>query len=1089
MSFCFKGSHFLIGQPAFQNKNIPCQYFLHPMTIAQYLKNITKLYKSKKATEHSYRGDLQSLLTDLLSDEISVTNEPKQIKCGRIDYILTKKDIPKGFIEAKDIGDPDLEGKNKNKKQFDRYKNALQNLIFTDYLSFYFYRGKELTDKISIATLDPQGKIKPLPENFKRFEDRIKNFASENPQSITNPENLAKMMAGKSRLLADVIEQSLKSDKIGAVSNSELTQQKEAFEEHLIKDITNKQFADMYAQTITYGMFAARLNDDTPKTFSRIEAATLIPYSNPFLRKFFGHIAGIDIDSRIKWVVDDLVEIFLHSDVKKILTYYGSETQMEDPIIHFYEDFLAEYDPTLRKARGVWYTPAPVVKFIVRAVDDVLKSEFKLSDGLKDTSTTTVSITKKENGKDKPQQKKIHRVQILDPATGTGTFLAEVIRQIHQKFKGQEGIWSGYVADDLIPRLNGFELLMASYAMAHLQLDLLLEKTGFTSSAKLQRKNIFLTNSLGGNIKQAQFNFAKWLSEEAKQANRIKKETPVMCVIGNPPYSGISSNNSKWIKELIDEYKYVNGKHFNERKHWLNDDYVKFIRFGQYFIEENKSGVLAYINPHGFLDNPTFRGMRWRLLKTYDKIYTIDLHGNAKKKETAPDGSKDENVFDIMQGVSINIFIKTGKKKAGALGQVFHYDLYGKRKFKYDFLNGHTLQKIPFQKLPNVAPPYYFFVPKGFENKKAYEKGFALNELFVNNVTGIVSMADNFIFDKSPEKLLEKINDFLENDYSEEALRSKYQLGKNYAKWILENKNEIAKVDLTPVKIAYRPFDDCYTIFSNKLLWRWRIKTMQHFLKRDNLGLVSIRRSRNKEEWREIFVSNHMISGSTTISSLDINYSYPLYAYPKNNGQQTAFKIVRSPNFQEDIIKNFASGLGLRFTDEKEKSDNTFAPVDVLDYMYAVLHAPSYRKKYREFLKIDFPRVPYPTDTKNFWALVTLGGRLRKTHLLDFDKELMTTYPKSGDNKITRKLTKNNIGYQALSETNGRVWINDVQYFENVPLVAWEFFIGGYQPAQKWLKDRKDKTLSYTDILHYQKIILALFETDTLMKEIEGVNF
>ena len=604
------------------------------MNIQQYLINITELYEQGKATEHSYRGDLQRLIKNLLPDDIAVTNEPKRSNCGAPDYILTKKDLPTGFIEAKDIGDPDLDGKKKNKAQFDRYKNALRNLIFTDYLAFHFYRAGNLLDKISIAKVTPRGKIEPLPENFIRFENLLKDFAKELPQSIASSENLAKMMAGKARLLADVIEQSLKSDGIGN-EDSELTQQKGVFEERLIKDITNKQFADMYAQTITYGMFAARLNDDTPKTFNRIEAAELIPHSNPFLRKFFGHIAGIDIDPRIKWIVNDLVEIFLHSDVRKLLSGYGRETQMEDPIIHFYEDFLTAYDPALRKARGVWYTPAPVVKFIVQAVDDVLKKEFDLPDGLADASKTTVEI------KSKTEKKEMHRVQILDPATGTGTFLAEVVRQIHQKFKGQEGIWSGYVAEDLIPRLNGFELLMASYAMAHLQLDLLLQKTGFIPPDESQRKNIYLTNSLEEpRLEEDQKLLAIWLINEANQANRIKNETPVMCVLGNPPYSAISSNNSKWIKKLIKPYKYVNGSHFKERKDWLNDDYVKFIRFGQCFIEKNKSGVLAYINPHGFLDNTTFRGMRWHLLKTYDKIYTIDLHGNSEKKETAPDGSK-----------------------------------------------------------------------------------------------------------------------------------------------------------------------------------------------------------------------------------------------------------------------------------------------------------------------------------------------------------------------------------------------------------------------------------------------------------------
>lgn len=434
-------------------------------------------------------------------------------------------------------------------------------------------------------------------------------------------------MAGKARLLSGVIEKALMSDEINQ-ENSTLKDQMGAFKKILIHDITPKEFADVYAQTIAYGMFAARLHDPDLATFSRQEAAELIPKSNPFLRKLFGYIAGPDIDDRIKWIVDNLVEIFLACNVEEILKNYGKSTKMEDPIIHFYETFLSEYDPKLRKARGVWYTPAPVVNFIVRAVDDILKTEFDLPQGLADNSKTKIKV----DVQGKQVEQEVHKVQILDPAAGTGTFLAEVIKHIHNKFVGQQGIWSNYVETHLLPRLNGFELLMASYAMAHLQLDLLLTETGYKPSNN-QRFRVYLTNSLEEQHPDTGTLFASWLSAEANEANYIKRDTPVMCVIGNPPYSGISSNNGEWINKLIEDYKYIDGVHFNERKHWLNDDYVKFLRYGQHFIEKNGSGVLAFINPHGFLDNPTFRGMRWNLLKTYDKIYTIDLHGNSKKKK------------------------------------------------------------------------------------------------------------------------------------------------------------------------------------------------------------------------------------------------------------------------------------------------------------------------------------------------------------------------------------------------------------------------------------------------------------------------
>lgn len=643
------------------------------MTLEQYIDNIDKRYQLGNATEHSFRGDLQQLL-ESLAPTIRATNEPKRQSCGAPDYILTKIDastgsatIPVGFIEAKDIGDKDLDGTKKtgNKEQFDRYKASLNNLIFTDYLSFHLYREGVFITKISIGEVFPfsggmsegRGGIKPLPENFANFKNLIKDFCSHIGQTIKSSKKLAEMMAGKARLLSDVIEKALTSDEENQ-ENSTLKDQMTAFKDILIHDITPKGFADVYAQTIAYGMFAARLHDPTLATFSRQEAAELIPKSNPFLRKLFGYIAGPDIDDRIKWIVDSLVDIFLACNVEEILKNYGKSTKMEDPIIHFYETFLSEYDPKLRKARGVWYTPQPVVNFIVRTVDDILKTEFDLPQGLADTSKTKIKVD--VQGKNVEQE--VHKVQILDPATGTGTFLAEVVKHIHKKFEGQQGIWSSYVENHLLPRLNGFELLMASYAMAHLKLDLLLKETGYASTGSAQANNrlrVYLTNSLEESHPDTGTLFANWLSSEANEANHIKRDNPVMVVMGNPPYSVSSSNKGEWIESLTADYK----KNLNERNiQPLSDDYIKFIRYGQHFIEKTGEGILAYISNNSFIDGIIHRKMREELMKTFDKIYILDLHGNAKKKETAPDGSADQNVFDIMQGVSINIFVKKKKK-------------------------------------------------------------------------------------------------------------------------------------------------------------------------------------------------------------------------------------------------------------------------------------------------------------------------------------------------------------------------------------------------------------------------------------------
>lgn len=1051
------------------------------MTLEQYIDNIDKRYRLGNATEHTFRGDLQNLL-EALVPTIRATNEPKRQSCGAPDYILTKKDIPVGFIEAKDIGDKDLDGTKKtgNKEQFDRYKASLNNLIFTDYLSFHLYRDGEFITKISIGEITEKG-IKPLTENFSSFENLIKDFCSHVGQTIKSSKKLAEMMAGKARLLSDIIGKALTSDEENK-EDSTLKDQMLAFKDILIHDITPQGFADVYAQTISYGMFAARLHDPTLGTFSRQEAAELIPKSNPFLRKLFGYIAGPDIDDRIKWIVDSLVDIFLACNVEEILKNYGKSTKMEDPIIHFYETFLSEYDPKLRKARGVWYTPQPVVNFIVRAVDDILKTEFDLPQGLADTSKTKIKV----DVQGKKVEQEVHKVQILDPATGTGTFLAEVVKHIHKKFQGQQGIWSNYVETHLLPRLNGFELLMASYAMAYLKLDLLLTETGYKPTTN-QRFRVYLTNSLEEHHQDTGTLFANWLSTEANEANHIKRDTPVMCVIGNPPYSGESANKGEWIMKLMEDYKKEPGgkEKLKERNpKWINDDYVKFLRYGQHFIEKNGSGVLAFINPHGFLDNPTFRGMRWNLLKTYDKIYTIDLHGNSKKKETAPDGSADVNVFDIQQGVSINVFVKTGKKKANELGKVFHYDLYGKRDLKYDFLSENSIRTIDFNELPNVAP-MYFMVQKDFKAKASYDKGFSVNDLFLINGVGLTTAHDEFVIQENKEELLEFYKRFQSSPRDADFLHKEFNVRKKTGWDILQGYDNIKnETDLSKYiePISYRPFDNRFVFYEDKLVWRTVRKVMQHFINGDNIGLVSAR-SNKSETCDHFYISKNIMETKcgerTTQSAI-----FPLYLYPESNGQQTIEPTTeRVPNLNKEIVKLIADKLDLTFTNEKETRVNTFAPIDILDYIYAVLHSPTYRETYNEFLKIDFPRVPYPKDQDTFWQLVKLGGEIRQIHLLESLPKVfgienyITQYPIDGNNEVGK--TK----FQ-----DGKVYINETQYFDNVPQIAWEFYIGGYQPAQKWLKDRKDRKLEFDDILHYQKIIVALTETDRLMKEIDKID-
>lgn len=1078
------------------------------MTISEYLKAIAKQYRTGIAREHAYRGDLQQLLSAICPG-VLVTNEPARIACGAPDYILTRNDIPVGYVEAKDI-DVDL-GSKSLEEQFDRYRGSLDNLIITDYLEFRFFKNGEPTATVRIGEV-ANGRIKALPENFDTFTALITDFAAWQGQTITSPIKLAAMMAGKARLLADVIEAALNSD-VRSQANTDLQEKLDAFKTILIHDITPEAFSDLYAQTITYGMFAARLHDSTPDSFTRMEAAQLIPKSNPFLRKLFQNISGYDLDERIAWIVDALADIFRATDIEDLLSDFGSGSGREDAFMHFYEDFLAQYDPKLRKSRGVWYTPDAVVRFIVQAVDDVLQDDFGLSSGLADESTTTIkrklhtkaTPDRRSKGKDVVVEDTTHRVQVLDPATGTGTFLAEIVSQVHAKFTGQQGIWPQYVDEHLIPRLHGFELLMASYAMAHLKLDMVMRDTGYdlatpgkqpsAGSTDGQRLRVFLTNSLEEAHPDTGTLFANWLSQEANEANAVKRETPVMVVLGNPPYSGISSNMGKWISDLIEDYKYVDGEHFGERKHWLHDDYVKFIRLGEHFIEKTGEGVLAYINNHSFLDNTTFRGMRWHLLNTFDKIYVIDLHGDSKNKKVAPDGRRDENVFDIQQGVSINIFVRTGEKKKGQLGKVYHADMWGTRESKYAALRGKSLDDVPFEEL-SYSSPYFFMVPKDDTAREEYESHVPLDDLFNVSGSGITTSRDDFSTDLDKEALKARAKDFCDKSLTTKDFQAQYGLRENYS-WKVQEQRELSPEfdEQFIARLNYRPFDMRFMYYQDNLVFRMRRHTMRHFLENNNLGLVV--GGQCASEWRYVLVTDAMTDFNLTgtAGKYGSGFLFPLYLYPENEDQTTTIAQGVRPNLKEELVEQMANGLGLTYTFKPDSlfehgTGKELTPLDVLDYCYAVLHSPAYRDRYGEFLKSDFPRIPFATGAEKFRALVRLGAKLRALHLLESKKvdTFVTSYPIAGSNQVTRNLTLRSPGWEPTGNGNGRVWINDTQYFDGVPELAWEFYIGGYQPAQKWLKDRRGRTLTIQEIRHYQRMIVALVETENVMADVDKVG-
>ncbi|WP_245764155.1 type ISP restriction/modification enzyme [Sulfitobacter marinus] len=880
-------------------------------------------------------------------------------------------------------------------------------------------------------------------------------------------------MAGKAILIKDVLQNALREDEN---LRTELAGQYHAFKEHLIHDITPTDFADIYAETIAYGMFAARLHDQTLDTFDRHEALELLPKSNPFLRSLFGYIAGHDLDERIKWIIDDLARVFRAADVAKLMENFGKLTGQNDPFLHFYETFLAAYNPAKRKARGVWYTPEPVVNFIVRAVDDVLQTEFGLPDGLADTSKVTIPWdTGQTDKKGKPVmiKKEVHRVQVLDPATGTGTFLAEVIKQIAPKVKDvAEGMWSPYIEKDLIPRLHGFELLMASYAMCHMKLDMMLTELGYKPTGTPPRLGVYLTNSLEeGEPANQTLPFAQWLSNEVKEANTVKRDMPIMCIVGNPPYSGISTNKGAWITGLIDDYKYVNGVHFGERKHWLNDDYVKFIRMSESLIEKNGEGVLGFITNHGYLDNPTFRGMRWHLMQTFDKIYVLDLHGNANKKEVAPDGQPDKNVFDIRQGVAIIVAVKN-TEKGKDLADVFHGELWGKRSEKYGrLINAVSAPSIMPNKL-SIKAPLFEFMPTDHSQKAQYDSNFSLADLFLVKGLGFQTSRDDLVVGLTTQELITKIDKFLDTNSDDSKVRElffggrkagKYQKG-DTRQWSLSVARKSLANDpnwQSDIQQAlYRPFDVRPILYRKDMVDWPRPEVLNNFRK-ENLSIVMNRQT--KEDFG-VLCSNKLTERKLA-AVYDGSTTAPLYLYPDEQDLDQ----TRRVNFAPKLWKKLQAKA-------KHPTHGIPDEVQTFDYIYGVLHCPAYRETYAAFLKIDFPRIPWPASPDVFWDISENGSALRKLHLMDPAAVGKAPYPfkGEGDGMVEKPELK-----------DGKVWINETQYFDAIPPVSWEFYIGGYQPAQKWLKDRKGRALSFEDVKHYQSILKILSETDRIMQTIE----
>nr|WP_310040380.1 type ISP restriction/modification enzyme [Sphingomonas sp. BE123] len=1064
------------------------------MNIGNYLDQVRAAYDSGRATEHSYRPALHALFQSI-DPALTVINEPKRGDAGMVDFMFERNGIPFGWAEAKDIDKDVIRLKGYSIEQRKRYERAYPNLIYTNGVDFEFIRDGASVHFVSIA--DFVMGLQPNPDRFDELERQLRLFAEAKPISITSAARLAEMMAAKAAIIKDEIAIALKDD---PEFRTGLGGQYRSFKANLLPALEPDEFADIYAETITYGMFAARFHDDDLTTFSRTEAMEKLPASNPFLKGLFEYVAGPALPQRLRYIVDDLVQVMRASDPHSLFRDFGKFTARNDPFVHFYEDFLAAYNPAKRKSRGVWYTPEPVVDFIVRAVDDVLKTEFGLSDGLADTSKVTVDWDTGTNdpktGKPVTIRKDVHKVQILDPATGTGTFLAKAVQLISDRVKARApGKWSGYVEQDLLPRLHGFELLMASYAMCHMKLDMQLTESGYRPSANPPRLSVWLTNALEPAEREVRDLFFQPLAEEARGASEVKRQSPIMCVIGNPPYSGESANKGDHIMALMEAYKKEPGgkEKLKERNpKWINDDYVKFIRMAEDLISKNPSGgVLGFITNHGYLDNPTFRGMRWHLLKTFDKIWVVDLHGNSNKKEVSPDGSPDTNVFDIMQGVAMVIAVRRKGVDSGKVGQVFHADLWGARKAKYDALWASRHDQLAHAPLEHSAP-LYPFVRRDYAVQAVYEQGFSISELMPQNSVGIVTARDALTIDIDRQAVLDRVIDMTVSDI--EDLRTRYALGPDVRDWRVE----WAKADVVQnfsqnrlTQIAYRPLDNRWTYYtgnSRGFMCYPRYEVMHHMADRKNISIMSCRQA-IQADWHHLFVADQIVDDSYVSNlSRERGYNYPLYLYPDEAADQSdAFAPKqRTLNLDPALYAAICAAAGIDPADQAGPDDDFRGPtgdarpseVKVFDYIYGVLHAPNYRETYAEFLKIDFPRIPYPASPELFRAVSERGEALRRLHLMEPAAIGDTPYPFMGDGDDVVAA-----GYPKFDA--GRVQINADQYFDAVPPVAWTFHIGGYQPAQKWLKDRRGRTLSYDDIGHYQRIVKILTETDRIMSEID----
>jgi len=1043
--------------------------------LKSYLKKIAKITNQGDAREESYYASLEELLGKLAQSfgkgKIHITTLPKSTEAGNPDFrVWDGKQHVVGYVEAKAPTVENLDAIEVS-EQLKRYRGTFPNLILTNFFEFRLYRNGILVEKALIARPFIVHKLKTIPplEKEPDFTKLMEAFYSFSLPKVYNAKNLAIELAKRTRFLKEevIVEELAEEEKAG---KGFILGFYEAFRQFLISGLSKEDFADLYSQTITYGLFAACMR--AKNGFNRKLAYDNIPRTIGILRDVFRFISLEDVPVQMKWVIDDIAEVLSVADVNKLLQEYFREGKGKDPVVHFYETFLAEYDPKTREKRGVYYTPEPVVSYIVRSLHHILKDRFGKADGMASNSVT-----------------------VLDPASGTLTFLAEAAKLAVDEFgsKYGQGDKEGFIKEHILENFYAFELMMAPYAVGHLKMSFLLEELGY-SLQKDDRFKLYLTNTLDmEELEQTSLPGMASLSEESRLAGKVKKEQPILVILGNPPYSGHSANKGEWIDLLLkkgythkngikdDGYYFVDGKPLGEKNpKWLQDDYVKFIRFGQWKIDQAGEGVLGFITNHSYLDNPTFRGMRESLMNSFDEIYLLDLHGNSLKKEKCPDGSKDENVFDIRQGTAIALFIKTKATNSEDSKKVFHSELWGMRKEigkgKYEWLINNDITTTKWQE---IAPKseFYLFVPRDEKLMELYEKSPKITELFPLNGVGMTTARDHFVIDTDKNRLINKIRLFKHSKYSDDELHEFFQIRKKKGWDIRKAWNMLQNVsdsDLSSfaLRVLYRPFDVRWIFYHDSVVWRTVKRVMRHMLQ-ENLGIVTSRQTHN--EFRHIFATDKIIEFNLTGTAgrYGSGYLFPLYLYPDPDQNDLFSHLEESKERKPNINEKIFSAL---FETYKTKPK----PEEIFYYIYAVFYSNTYREKYAEFLKTDFPRVPFTKDNRLFKKLAEYGKRLADLHLMrspELDSPVVK-FQGTGDKRVDK------IKYDKKDE---RVYINKDQYFEGLEENIWQYRIGGYQVCNKWLKDRKGRILSLDDVKHYCKVATAIKHTIKIQKSIDEI--